>query len=351
MNRRLFLSLLAAPGLAWSPQGSPRRRATPGPVPAGTRAQTLRSVRALPAEIAGVFREPAAFEQAASGQYFVFDRLAHTVYGIDADMQGSWKIAQIGQEAGRIIEPTAFALSPNGTFAVADRPRALERIQFFGPGGNLLGGFTLPGRPGESVVVNSVVLNGVGSLQYDGRTVFLSQPESGSLFTQYSPAGVPMRTFGVLRATGHEAERDLHLALNTGLPLVHPRGGFCFVFQTGIPVFRRYDAEGRLLFERHIEGRELDPILAALPTRWPTRTAGGRETPMVPPVVRTARVDQGGQLWVSFAGLPYTYVYDEQGEKVRVVQFRAAGLVMPTSLFFTAARRLLVTPGCYEFQP
>jgi hypothetical protein len=33
------------------------------------------------------------------------------------------------------------------------------------------------------------------------------------------------------------------------------------------------------------------------------------------------------------------------------VQFRAAGMLEPTSLFFAHSGRLLVTPGCYEFQP
>jgi hypothetical protein len=34
---------------------------------------------------------------------------------------------------------------------------------------------------------------------------------------------------------------------------------------------------------------------------------------------------------------------------MRVVQFKGAGLIAPSSLFFTASGRLLVTPGCYEF--
>jgi hypothetical protein len=47
--------------------------------------------------------------------------------------------------------------------------------------------------------------------------------------------------------------------------------------------------------------------------------------------------------------VPFTYVYDAQGDKARTVQLRAAGLVSPTSLSFSTTGRLLVTPGCYEF--
>jgi hypothetical protein len=346
MNRRAFLGAAAMlPAALQNRSGRTTPHAAPG------RVETLRSVRALPVEIVGEFRDPLAFEQDASGQYYVFDRMGHTVYGIDQKMSGGWKIVQIGREAGRIIEPTAFAVAPNGTFVVSDRPGALERVQQFDRGGNLLQGFTLPGRAGETVVIGSVVLNGVGSVQYDGRSLFINQPETGGLVTEYSTGGVPSRTFGTLRATGHEDDREVHVALNSGLPLVNPGGGFFFVFQAGVPMFRRYDDRGTFVYERHVEGIEIDRLLNALPTTWPRRRSGDREMPLIAPVVRTARVDPWGNLWIAFSGIPFTYVYDADGDKVRVVQFAAAGIVRPTSLFFSGDGRLLVTPGCYEFAP
>ena len=68
------------------------------------------------------------------------------------------------------------------------------------------------------------------------------------------------------------------------------------------------------------------------------------------PTVRTAAVDRAGRLWVSFV-LPFSYVYDADGEKIRTVQFRGAGIVAPSSLWFNEKGRVLVTPGCYEFAP
>jgi len=141
----------------------------------------------------------------------------------------------------------------------------------------------------------------------------------------------------------------LKLALNTGLPLAHPSGGFYFVFQAGVPMFRRYARDGTLLFERHIEGPETDPLVQGLPTMWPRRKVEpGGELPLVPPTVRTAAVDPDGRLWVALT-IPFTYVYDVHGDKIRTVQFRGAGLIAPTSLSFADRTRLLVTPGCYEF--
>ena len=311
--------------------------------------EVLSSARAVPPEVAGRFRDPRAFAQSASGQYFVFDRRGHRVWGIDADMTSAWEIVQLGPEAGRILEPTAFALAPNGSFVVADMPDKLERIQVFSPAGFRQGGFVLapPARP--HLTFADVVMSGVGTLQFTGSSVLLSQPENGWLVTEYSLGGAILRTFGNLRPTGHEDDREVHLALNSGIPLAAPDGGVVFVFQAGEPAFRKYDATGRLEFERRMEGREIDDVVANLPNRWMARSSK-EEVPLVPPTIRTAAIDRQGRLWVSFMGIN-TYVYDRDGDKVRSVEFRGAGLLSPGSLFFSPTGSLLIAPGLYEFDP
>ena len=318
--------------------------------PSPGRVEVLKSVATLPPEVVGLFREPIAFKQTANGDYYVFDRRGHSVYRVDASGRSSRKLVQIGAEDGRVIEPSAFDVALNGSFAVADAPNGRERVQVFDAAGVRTGGFLLPGRGVARVVLGSLSLNGVGTLVFTGRSVVLSQPESGWLITEYGLAGTPTRSVGQLRRTGQESDRQLHLALNAGIPVLDPAGGFYFVFMAGPPAFRKYDADGKLLYERAIQGQELDPIVAAAPTRWPRRTAGDGELPWVSPTVRTAAIDGSGRLWVSFV-VPYIYVYDADGEKVRTVQFRGAGVVAPSSLSFNSRGRLLVTPGCYEFHP
>ena len=318
------------------------------PAPSPGRVELLRSVNALPPEIVGRFREPMAFEQIPDGPYYVFDRRGHSVHTVDERGTSVRTLVEIGGEEGRLLEPSAFDVAPDGSFAVADAPGGRERIQIFGPAGLRIGGFLRPGRPPARVAIGSLVLSGVGSLVFTGRSVILSEPDSGWLLTEYALRGTPLRSMGLLRPTGQEADREVHFALNAGLPLPTPDGGFLFVFLAGRPAFRKYSAKGELLFERAIQGREIDPVIAAMPDRWPRRATGGRESPLVYPVVRTAAVDPEGRLWVSFVQ-PVTYVYDRDGEKVRTVQFRAAGQLAPSSLSFPGGRRVLVTPGCYEF--
>ena len=311
--------------------------------------EILRSTGGLPAHIVGTFREPSVFQQAPDGRYFVFDRRGQAVYRIDRDRTESTRLVQVGPEAGRIVGASTFDLGPEARFVVADAPGGRERVQIFDLDGGRLGSFRLPGRAAPRLTIGTIVLNGIGSLDFTGRSILMNQPEIGGLITRFSLNGHPYETFGVFRATGHEADRDLHLALNSGLPLEDPHGDHYFVFQGGRPAFRKYDGNGALLFERHIEGVELDPIVNALPTVWPTRPDDrGRELPVVPPTVRTAAVDRAGNLWVALS-TPFLYVYDPSGEKIRTVRLQAAGVVQPSSMYFPDDTRMLVAPGGYEF--
>ena len=310
--------------------------------------ETLRSVGGLPPETCNVFREPLAFQQIPSGTYFVFDRRAHSVYSVPPSGTPPLRIVEIGGEGGRLLEPSAFDVAPDGRFAVADAPRGQERLQVFDGAGKWVAGFFLPGRAQTRVSIAGLALGGASTLSFPGDRLVLNEPETGSLITEYSLSGTPTRSIGTLRATGHEADRQLHLAMNSGIPVPAADGGYYFVFFAGVPVFRRYDAQGSLQFERVMQGRELDPVLEQMPKKWPRRNVDGTELPLVVPTVRAAAADAAGNLWVAFLA-PFTYVFDSLGEKVRTIQFRAAGLVAPSSLFFTRRGRVLITPGCYEF--
>jgi len=314
-----------------------------------SRAEIVSSIDALPAHLASGFGDAVAFTQAASGQYLVFDRRAQAIYAIDRSRTEATRIVQVGAEPGRIIRPTAFASEPGGAFVVADQPGGGARIQRFADRGYLLNGFTLAPQAGSPIAVDGFASGGIESLQFTGESIFLSQPQTGSLITEYQWNGQVRRAFGALRQTGHEANRSLHLSLNSGMPLVDPTGGFYFVFRTGVPILQKYDTSGTLAFERHIEGRELDEALKNQPSAWPKQQAAdGREWPAVPSFVRTAAVDPGGRLWVALTpGI--VYVYSPDGDKVRTLRLRGAGLLAPVSLCFASPSRLLVAPGCYIF--
>jgi hypothetical protein len=307
--------------------------------------EEIRSIGGLPAHLAGAFDDITACHLTREGNFVLFDRRQHAVFAAEPRAATPRKIVQVGAEPGRVLRPLAFDSAPDGTFVIADSPGGRGRIQFFVYSGGGLGGFMLPGPETVTITLGNTVVSGIASLEYTGPTVLLSLPQNGRLVTEYGSDGRLLRTFGELRPTGQEQDPQAHAALNVGLPLAAPGGGFYYVFISGVPMFRKYDAAGGLLYERHIQGVQVDRLLGTLPTTW---TRQGGTLPVVPVSIRAAGVDPAGRLWVSLAE-PYTYIFDGDGDKVRTVQFRGAGLLSASSFFFTHDGRVLVTPGCYAF--
>jgi hypothetical protein len=311
------------------------------------KSETLQSVGGLPAHVVGRFNELTVCRQLADGTFLVFDRRSQTVFSVPLAAEAPVPVVSIGAEPGKIIQPYAFDVAKNGTFVVADAPDNRTRVQSFLSSGSRLSGFSLQGR-GVPLLLDGVAISGVASLVLADGSIFLSRPEDGSLVTEQGLDGISSRTFGELRPTGFEQDRALHHALNSGLVVINPEGGFYYVFVAGVPMFRKYDASGKLIFERHVEGAELDDYMRTRPTAWPRRKTSDGELPLVRPAIRAAAADVNGNLWLSL-DVPYTYVYDRRGDKQRIVQLRAAGLVAPTNMSFTSDGRLLVTPGCFLF--
>ena len=310
-------------------------------------ADVLQAVAAAPAHVVTRFDEDAAFALTREGEYVVLDRRGHSLYVFDAAGAKLRRIVSAGTSPGELFQPLALALNDDDLIAVADSPNGFDRVQYFASNGMRVGGFYLPLAPQPRLSAANLLIASGGSLVFSGSTFVVNRPEWGALITEHDSTGRVLRQMGSLRQVGPAADRDLDLAMSIGIPVRTPDGGFLFVFQTGAPMFRKYSAEGRIEFERHIQGPELDARIMALPTVWPPRQPGSK--PVVPPMVRAAALDRQGRLWISLIA-PYTYVYDETGEKIRTVQFRGASLISPSSLFFTPAGRLLVGPGGYEFQ-
>jgi hypothetical protein len=310
--------------------------------------ETLTSIAALPAHIAGGFQQMTSCQQTAAGDYFIFDRRSHAVFVAPAGLDAARKLITIGAEPGRVLDPSAFDLGDDDTFIVADAPGGEPRVQVFLNSGATVTGFRLPARAVPRITAGNLVLGGLAGIEYTGRSILVSQPELGALIVEYEANGRPMRRFGEPRRTGHEQDRAVHLALNSGLVVVNPAGGFFYVFLAGVPQFRKYDAAGRLLFERHIEGSQLDPLVQSLPTTWKVRKVDDGELPIVLPSIQAAAADAAGNLWIATAA-GVTFVYDTNGDRIRTVQFRAAGPVSPIAMSFTPRGHLLIAPGCFSF--
>ncbi len=317
---------------------------------ADLRAETLRSVGAIPPFLAGEFEDASGYALRPDGSALVFDRRRHRVYAIDAARTSVKPLVEIGYETGRVLRPTSFDVAPSGDFIVGDAPGRHPRISVFDSAGRVLNTFPVPASAAPRITIDTLVLDGIAAARYTGETVLVSQPERGVLVTEYSVTGAVQRQFGELRRTGLEHEPDVHLAYNAALPLPAHDGGVYVVFLAGQPVFRKYSATGTLEFERAIQGRALDPIVLSMPTQWPRRTVDDTSYPLVRPTIRTAAVDPAGRLWIATQAA-HVYVYDTDGEKIRTFQLAGAGILVPASMWFAPDGRLLVTPGLFDFAP
>ncbi len=349
MLRRVgFVAVLLAGVLLGALKTDARDRFSRATVRSAPAYEVLNAIGGLPAHLISGLYEPIGFAETEKGDYLLLDLRAHQIYGVDKAKTKIRKVIEVGQGPGKVLQPGVLALGPSDVFAVSDAPFGMERIQYFNTSGLQIGGFYLQTKVAPRLVYNDVVLSGAGSMQFTSTGFFLNQPETGSLVTDLDLNGQVRRRFGTLRPSGHENDPNLHLAFNVGLPLPAPDGSVYFVFRTGVPLIRKYDAAGKLVFERHIEGPELDDAIQDLPDVWPLRDASEGSLPIVPPMVRTAAVDRAGNVWISL--IPsVTYVYDSRGEKIRTVQFKGAGVIAPSGMFFTSHDTVLVTPGCYEF--
>jgi len=320
-------------------------------LPARSAVDVLTAVGGLPPNIVGQLRDPAAFVETPDGRFLVLDRRAQVVFVIDAAKTTLKRLVNIGPSDGEILRPLAFVSGPERTFSILDNPGNYERVQTFHDTGTPLSVFRRFPSSDDALRVNvdAMLSSGFGAIAAIGRELLTQIPDGAALMSQLNAEGHITRRIGVLRPTGHERDPELHRALNTGIPLVAPDGSLYFVFTAGVPMIRKYSSSGTLIYERHVEGPELDPTLQALPTEWPRRKIEGREFPNVTSTVATAAIDHSGRLWISLAVVPVTYVYDTDGSRMRTVQFRGAGVILARSFFFTRNQHVLVTPGCYEF--
>ena len=321
------------------------------PLHAEMRVEVLTSIGGLPPEIVGVYREASVFQQIASGQYFVFDRRAHAVFGVDAGEPPPGSSSTSARRPGGVLDPTAFDAEPGGSFVVADAPGGRERVQIFSSSGRQLGGFTLPGRAEARITIDSVVLSGIGSLQYNGSV----HPDEPARDRRAHDGVRPRRHADPLdwcaAADWPRGGRGSPPGPECGPAAGQPEGRLLLRLPGGRPdVPEVRPAEASSCSSGTSRGSSSIRAIAALPTVWPRRPGAGRGG-----TCRWSRRSSGrrpsipqGNLWIALV-LPYTYVYDADGKKTRVVQFRGAGVIAPSSLFFTAPGACWSTPGCYEF--
>lgn len=174
------------------------------------------------------------------GNYYLLDAGNHRIVVLDSEWRFVRQISEVGQGPGDLFGPYDFALAPTGEVYVLD---GRKRVQWFSAEGKFLGGFQYNDEC-LALAVN------------DRHEVFLSQPGRGSLVTVYDRDGLPRRSFGDLK----KVKNERYQSVANRSHLVAARDNSIYVSLDHQGLLQKYDAEGKLLWEKAIPGEQVEQM-------------------------------------------------------------------------------------------
>lgn len=266
------------------------------------------------------------------GLYVVSDRTRNSLLVINDRSEIQKEIAGIGSAPGRLFRPGYLDVASDGIIYVQDGGN--ERIQSFDLEGRYLGGFATTPFMGFAAGA--------------GGEVFLGQPEKGRLVTVYSRDGKVLRSFGSLKKFSEvygsgsaDDDEKWRNAINRVKISVEPDGSVLVSFMMA-PLIQKYTREGVLVFERRLEGPEVDRLTQSALT-----TEGGGNLTMsmdgFPEHVMALEAVSlpGDEIDVALTD-GSVYVADAEGRKVDVLHPHASNRFTPEMVGLSPAGEMVV---------
>lgn len=314
-NRRNVLRVIPLSTSDTADAAPTLRYSTPQPT-------TTQNFQSVPANLEEMFHDLAlsVYDVASrGGKYYVSDVRGNRLLVINEAMQVEREIGRIGSGPGQLLHPGHVGVAKDGTIFVEDGGN--ERVQRFDPDGHCLGAFSPGAYEGFKVSRE--------------KEVYLGQPESGSLVNVFTAEGKKLRSFGKLKkfsevygAQYSDKDELYEVAVNRVRLFIDEAGSVYVTFMLA-PIIQKYDSRGTLLFERRLQGEEINQLTDILINRsafkYLSTSRDGFEARFITldPVV-----DPGtGNIHVLLPnGL--IYVADGDGQKVSLLrpQIRQAGV-------------------------
>lgn len=196
-----------------------------------------------------------------AGEYYVSDFRGNRIVVLDEYLNVRRGIGRIGSGPGQLIHPANIRVTNGGIIYVVDSGN--DRIQQFDTDGHYV-------REFRTTLFEGFGLNSRGE-------VFLNQPEQGFLVTVYSPFGRKLRSLGKLKTFSsvygqqfQQKDDPYKIAINRVRLSVDDEDNVYVSFMLA-PLIQKYSPDGTLLFEKRLEGPEIENLTRVLVTDTPDK--------------------------------------------------------------------------------
>lgn len=258
------------------------------------------------------FDQPEDVRRDSQGNYYIVDSRRHRICVFDPAMKFKYQIGQLGQGPQDLYYPGDLVFDAKEQLYVMDFGNM--RVQIFDKTGRRVGGFGY----GQKAIEIAVTRRG---------EIYLNQPTKGHLISVYSAEGKLLRQFGELMSLsraypGRADDPKYRIPLSRVTTALDEQDNL-YVAYIFVPLIQKYDARGRLLWERRLEGplgdlmsqqfwvNEKDSLLTL------TRSIDGLQMPVISKDI--AYDDRSRRLFVLLSLVDIIYVADDNGRKIELL--------------------------------
>lgn len=167
------------------------------------------------------------------------------------DSSGTWmnQIGKKGRGPGEFLDPTDFYIDKFNNIYVVDVGN--RKVAMFDSAQNYQNEFRIEAT--YLAPLNRIAVSFKGE-------IYLHLPEHGYLFSVYSKNGLLIKRFGDLREYNYIHKNIFARMLFNQIAFDFDDEGYLNVLFLSMPVFRRYDPDLKLIFEKEIQTKEMKCI-------------------------------------------------------------------------------------------